>query len=116
MSTLSFFGWAVTLLAILSAAAFADAGFERRLIARRERILAEAAASCGEEFYAVLSPNGSAGVIFQDEDDALWTATGSGGGFGVPTVGDCLRRCYPDQVELRRVKVIVVKTAERGAV
>ena len=67
-------------------------------------------ASGNEQLFAVLAPCGQ-GVVFGNEVDARWTATGRGvgsDGFGVPTIGDDFRRTYKGE-KLRLVTVQVLE-------
>ena len=60
-----------------------------------------------KQLFAVLAPCGE-GVVFDNEVDARWTATGRGGGFGVPTVGDCFRDTYKGE-KFRMVKIQILE-------
>lgn len=65
-------------------------------------------ASGNKPLFAVLAPCGQ-GVVFGNEVDARWTATGCGAGsdgFGVPTIGDDFRETYKGE-KLSLVKVQV---------
>ena len=60
--------------------------------------------------FAVLAPCGE-GVILEDEVDARWTATGRGGRFAVPTIGDEFRDIFEGE-KLRLVKVKVLEEVQ----
>lgn len=63
-----------------------------------------------KQFFAVLTHCGQ-GVVFDNEIDARWTATGRGAGsdgFGVPTIGDDFRDTYQGE-KFRLVKIQVLE-------
>jgi hypothetical protein len=46
--------------------------------------------------FIVWNPERNEGFVTTDRGDARWTATGRGGRFGVPTLGEAFREAYDD--------------------
>jgi hypothetical protein len=61
--------------------------------------------------YLVWNENAEEGVVFADENDAIYAATGMNVGFGVSTLADEWRETYGEDDEQYEVKEIEIEGA-----
>lgn len=64
----------------------------------------------GKKYYIVWNAAKNEGFITDDEGDAVYTATGVSGLFGVPPIGDAFRESYADdedgeELELQEIEL-----------